>query len=200
MKRKIMIIMLSVIILALLVCGGILFISHKNSQTKIKNIVVTSMPTKTNYYVDESMDLSGLEIKAVLKNGKYTTIELKDCDVKGFDSSAPKTGLDIYIYYKEFITTFKINILEKPIADISIKSISMYKMPKTEYKVGEFLDVSNGSIKINYSDNSYDVINLLSNYVYGFDSSKPNDNLVLTVKYKEKGKIYTTTFSVVIKE
>lgn len=65
---------------------------------------------------------------------------------------------------------------------------------KTEYKVGEELDLSSLVLTVEYDNNTSEVINVTMDMVSGFDSSKPG-TLEVTVTYK--GKIATFTVNIV---
>lgn len=81
----------------------------------------------------------------------------------------------------------------------TIDSISISVTPRTEYYVGDEIDLSKLSVFVytGYPETSYFV-----NYpdseliVTGFDSSVVNDAVVITVSYKE----FTTTFTVKVSE
>lgn len=197
--KKIVKLIISIVVLSLIIVVVALFIKNQtNNQHSF--LIVSKMPNKLTYYVNESLDTTGLEIKKISKK-ESSIIPIEECVFDGFDSSVANDQVTIYITYQELQTSFNVRVIEKPVEEVSIKDIEMYQLPtKITYEIGDSFNSNGGVIKVNYTNEEYKLINLLSNYVYGFDSSKPNDNLVLTVKYKEKGKIYTTTFSVVIKE
>lgn len=198
-KRKIVLLLTCLFVITTIIVGGIIWMSN-NQKDEIKGIFVSSKPYKIVYYCNESFNSEGLEVGAVTKKGKVLTISSNEYVLSNFDSSKPNDNLIVYITYQELQTSFNVRVIEKPVEEVSIKDIEMYQLPtKITYEIGDNFNSNGGVIKVNYTNEEYKLINLLSNYVYGFDSSKPNDNLVLTVKYKEKGKIYTTTFSVVIK-
>ena len=67
---------------------------------------------------------------------------------------------------------------------------------KTDYKVGEALDVTNLTIEVSKSDGSTETVNVTSDMVTGFDSSRETTNQTLTITYQGK----TTTYNVNIKK
>ena len=78
------------------------------SPTSIK---VTSEPTKTNYFVGDSINLDGLTVQAVYNNG--TTAEVKDYDVLiGSDttSSAGNKAITITYVYNDVAKSDRFNI------------------------------------------------------------------------------------------
>lgn len=68
---------------------------------------------------------------------------------------------------------------------------------KTEYYVGEKLDVSGGVIYLYYSNGSSGMKSLTEDLVYGFDSSSPGV-YILTIKYKSDGLVFTDDFEVTV--
>lgn len=84
-----------------------------------------------------------------------------------------------------------------PETPTTIRSISMYSHPKTEYYVGEEFDSTGTIIQVITNKLGEDYFVGEKELTFsGFDSSVVKDNVVITVTYKE----YTTTFSVKIKE
>jgi uncharacterized protein YnzC (UPF0291/DUF896 family) len=80
-----------------------------------------------------------------------------------------------------------------PSKKVSVSAISV-TTDKTEYKVGEELDLSSLVLTVEYDNNTSEVINVTMDMVSGFDSSKPG-TLEVTVTYK--GKIATFTVNIV---
>ena len=78
------------------------------------------------------------------------------------------------------------------VTSIAIDTNSTYK---TEYKVGDSLDVSGLKIKVTKSDNSEETVDVTSDMVTGFDSKAAAESQTLTITYQEK----TTTYTVKIK-
>ena len=62
---------------------------------------------------------------------------------------------------------------------------------KTEYKVGDELDVTNLTIEVTKSDGSKETVNVEKTMVTGFDSSTANPNQELTITYEGKTAKYT---------
>lgn len=66
---------------------------------------------------------------------------------------------------------------------------------KTDYKVGEQLDVTNLTIKVTKSDGTAEIVNVTPDMVEGFNSSQEATNQTLTITYQGK----STTYNVNIK-
>ena len=78
------------------------------------------------------------------------------------------------------------------VTSIAIDTSSTYK---TEYKVGDSLDVSGLKIKVTKSDNSEETVDVTSDMVTGFDSKNATESQPLTITYQDK----TATYNISIK-
>lgn len=179
-KTKIIVIsVLSVLVVAIL--GVVLWsiFANTNKPTKI-NIV--SISHKNEYYVGEQLDTSGLIVSLYSKDKELRILDSDEYVVEGFDSS--KAGdLTLTVRYGEFTTQYTVTIKELPPEKPSYLSLEMYKMPtKIVYKIGEKLNVDGGFLKINYTDGSYDIVELLPLMTYGF-SSEVAGTVTVNVKY-----------------
>ena len=149
------------------------------------SIEVTQMPNKTEYEVGEELELEGLIIS--LNYSDDTVIEVDFYEVDGFDSSTPGTTT-VTVSFDEFTTTFDLTIKETVLTSISVTALPT----KTEYEVGEELELDGLEVTGNYSNST---TGLLTDYtVSGFDSSVSGTTTV-TVTYGE----FTTTFDLTIK-
>ena len=199
-KKKIAFLLVIIIpsLIVLSVCGvflgGYLF-----SLETVDHLIVSKLPSKTIYYVGEVEDFVGLEIQIVKRNGSSFYITDAECTFKGFDSSVPKEELEIIAYYKEYSTTFFVQVLEAPKVDPILKSIEVTTLPKTEYKIGESLNTDGGVITRYYDDGSIKTLNLMNKYIYGFDSSTIG-TYSLEVRIIEKGILASTTYEITVSE
>ena len=79
-----------------------------------KDIVVTAIsiatPGKTAYTVGDSLDVSGMEIKADYSDGSSKTIPVTTAMVSGFDSSAAAASQTLTITYEGKTTTYNVSI------------------------------------------------------------------------------------------
>ncbi len=82
-------------------------VNIKGSNKRIKGISVTP-PKKTEYLVNENVDLSGMTVKAIYSDGSTADVTQK-ADVNGFDSSKAGTKL-VTVTYKDFSTAFPVQI------------------------------------------------------------------------------------------
>ena len=75
-------------------------------------ITVMTMPTKTNYVVDESVDLSGLVVKATYDNGTSANVTDYNIYTEDLTFSAGTKTVDLIYVYNDVVktTSFTINV------------------------------------------------------------------------------------------
>ena len=158
----------------------------------VQSIIVISTDHKTEYKVGDPLDLTNLKIEATMSDGTKSIIPVTSGMVDGFDSSTAGTKT-LTITCQDKTTTFNINVTASstpptPTVDsIAVNSTNH----KTEYKVGEELDVTNLTIEVTKSDGSTQTVNVDKSMVKGFDSSAANPNQELTITYEGKTATYT---------
>ena len=160
-------------------------------------LVVDTTDAKTLYYVGEVDDFSGLKLKMLLNNGAEISVNLANCEILGFDSSAPADNQTITVKYKDLQTTFAITV-KKLITDTptgKYTGITFKTLPKTEYKVGEWLDPTGGVLLVHYDDGTVREIPLSGEYIYEFSTDNPGEYTVV-VKYVETGIYGETSYKI----
>jgi len=197
-RKKILII--SIIVVVLFVSSGVTFLVIKNRNT-LDRIVIESFPYKTTYYVEEELLLDGLQVTSYTRGGKGTKINHNDLEIVGFDNSVASDSLNIVVKYRGKEASFQVIIENRPEMTPYIIGIEMNTQPtKTIYYIGDEIDLRGASIKILYSNDKHKVLNIIKSYVYGFDSSLPNEELVITINYidYETGNTFQTNFTVAV--
>ena len=190
---------------AVVAISVVLVVNLRDNEPVIKpfSLSVTQCPGKTIYYVDEIATFDGLKLSMTLTNGVSIAVDGSECEISGFDSSEPVESQVITVTYKELQATFTITIKElsvNPPAG-SYTGISFKTLPKTEYKVKEWLDPTGGVLLVNYDDGTVRELPLDDDNVkiYGFTSDKPG-TYTLTVKYVEAGLYGETTYTITVME
>ena len=209
-NKKTLIILIVVILLIATVATVIIAVLVKNKQygETVNSILVSSKPEKSHYYVGEKADYSGLVIELLKNNGSTEFVEYNDENKSlftfvGFDSSKAIEHQTITVTYGDFTCMFYISVKEVPKPTPVLSSIRMAIVPKTEYKVGEWLDVEGGIILREYTDGTLEPIplifdNVLDSWQEAFAAGP--GTYTLTVKLKENGVIKTTTYDITITE
>ena len=181
-----------------------------NVDNEAQSIEITP-PSKTQYNYGSKLDLSGGKILVKYTDGTTKNITMTADMITENDGSTVNMSPDetnfvdnkysktLKISYKEDEATKTVNY---PITIINdIKSITMHTTPtKTKYNVNDTLDVTNGEIKIIKASGIAEIKELTEEMVSGFDSSKENTALPLTVSYTENGITKTTTFTVSVED
>ena len=181
-----------------------------NVDNEAQSIEITP-PSKTQYNYGSKLDLSGGKILVKYTDGTTKNITMTADMITENDGSTVNMSPDetnfvdnkysktLKISYKEDEATKTVNY---PITIINdIKSITMHTTPtKTKYNVNDALDVTNGEIKIIKASGIAEIKELTEEMVSGFDSSKENTVLPLTVSYTENGITKTTTYNVSVED
>lgn len=215
-------------VFALVVIGVVALIIGLNpsgnsvEDTRVNKIFVTSLPIKTEYKVGEEADFYGLEVTVLLNNGMTLAVNENDCEITGFDSSAPNEKQVITVKYKAHTATFVVSIVEdhtggsgntnnpggdnggsegnEPYDPNKVVELTLIAYPKTNYKVGEYLDLQNGKLLIKHADNTTEEIELQTDhYIGGFTTDKPGKYTVTLGLFKD-GKLTTTTYTITVTE
>ena len=159
---------------------------EKNSVVGLK---IKTPPTKTEYKEGENFDKTGMVVTGIYQD--ETTHEILDYIIEN-GTNLTKGQSSVTINYGGKKVTQAITVEEKAITTISISK----RPSKTQYiQYKEGLDLTGGSIKINYNDNSSEEIELTSEQieVTGFDNEKLGKNTII-IAYQSQ----TTTFDLEI--
>ena len=157
------------------------------------SIKMGDMPEKTKYLEGEFLKLDGGTIIVVYNDGETTkTVKLSKTDVTGFDTKTPGEQT-LTVKYLTFTTTFTITVNAKPVESVSIELTK--KPTKTEYIVGDPLDIDGGTFTVHFSDGSTKTLSLENASVTGYNRAVTGEQ-TLTVRYSN----LTTTFAVTVNE
>ena len=77
--------------------------------------------------------------------------------------------------------------------------VSFKTLPKTQYKVGDWMSVEGGVLLVKYDDGSTKEVELTYDHVYGFTTAEPG-TFTLYVKYVEEGLLSETTYTITVTE
>jgi len=179
-------------------------------DNEAKSIEITP-PSKTQYNYGSKLDLAGGKISVKYADGTTENVTMTADMITEDDGSTVNMSPDVTSFVdNKYSKTLKISYTEDeatktvnyPITIINdIKSIAMHTTPtKTKYNVNDTLDVTNGEIKIVRAVGNPEIKTITSNMVSGFDSSKENTKLPLTVSYTENGITKTTTYNVSVED
>ena len=153
------------------------------SDNKVVSIAVT-LPEKTTYYIGEQFSAAGLTVTANYENST-SEIVTDRAELTGFDSetSGVKT---ITAAYGGFTDTFEITVL-----DVSVIGLDLIPPTKTEYSIGEELDLSGMTVTAQYTNGTSAVVTDLCT-VEGYDSSSEGIKTV-AVTYSSQSVSFEVT-------
>ena len=175
----------------------------------VSKITITK-PTKTNYNHGEELDLTGGKIEVTTASGlsKEVPIEGSMITENGttVNMSPSKEDYGTNTTVTKILTiTYeeggKKETASYPIIIVNdVKSITMHQTPKTSYNVNDLLDITDGEILVTRAVGEPEAKEITKDMVTGFDSTKENTKLTLTVSYIENGITKTTTYDVSVKD
>lgn len=146
-------------------------------------------PTKKEYNIGETIDLTGGAITEVYASGKLgNKIELTSSMISGFDSTTPGTK-NITVTYNGNNYYYTVVVNDK-VLGISIKDLPN----KLEYKQGENLDLTGATLNV-VKTSGASVINITNDMVSGYN---PNQTGIQTITVTYEG--FTAEFNVYVKK
>ena len=164
-------------------------------DTRTLSSITVTKPTKTEYFVGDSLDLSGLEVTANFANGTPTSADVTSKAV--VDSSAFKSAVAGTYAIKVSYTfagttkteTFNVTVKERP----AMTGIKVTKLPTNiSYNVGQAFDWSGIEVSAVYSDGSNFPL-ADGTWTKGpVDTSKEDSALKVYVSYES----YSTYFTI----
>ena len=145
-------------------------------------IDITSLPTKYGYNAGETLDTTGLVVKAFYNDDSEQ--EITDYSLVGF-STIPGTHV-ITVSYAGFTDSFEIFMNEKFLSDFQITTMPA----KLTYYLGENLDLSDMVATAYYNNGENYAV---TDYeVSGFDSQTPGTKVV-TIAYGDISRDFAVT-------
>ena len=157
-------------------------------------LILKSKPEKLSYVIGEELDTTGLAV-ATKADGVLTDVDLAQCTITGFDSTAAGTSV-VTVSYETEDTIYTNKFTVKITAPVSLSSIVLAAKPsKLIYEAGEALDTTGLAITAKYSDGSTALISE-GLTVTGYEATTAGVQR-LTVAYGEFEQ--TTSFSVRVK-
>ena len=150
-----------------------------NVEDYIKDISIDK-PNKLVYKIGETIDLTDGFVNPIMASGTATSpVAMTNAKVKveGFDTSSEGAKL-IKVTYEGFTKTFGITVVD-PLSDMVINTLP----DKLDYRYGEGLDVTGGTIEITKESGASQIINITKDMITGYNPKKLG-NQTLTVTYE----------------
>lgn len=210
-KNTFIIVAIVVAVLVLIAVIGVLLApTILGSLNKPETYITVSIIPKSEYFVGEKFDPTGLKIRVVTGDEKtsyfvsYPDSELK---ISGFDSSAANESLPLTITYKGMTTTMNVKIKNYPPQPPVLVSIglsdSFYETPFTLHFWNRYGPTKRAGVNLvlTYDDGSTKEIPFKAEHC--FNVIRPLEEAgttEFTIKYSEGGKVFEETITVEITE
>ena len=140
-------------------------------------IVVSKMPTKTEYLEGDTLDMAGSEFTVNYNNKTSETVALDKVSVSGYNGAKPGEQT-IKVAYEKLETTFKVSVKAKTAVEIAI----IISPAKLEYIEGERFAADGGEFVVYYDNKTTDTLSLTKAQISGYDANKVGAQ-TLTVEY-----------------
>ena len=172
-------------------------VKERPADLALESISVKA-PDKTEYFVGDKLDETGMVVTATYSDGSSRAVSGYEVD---FDSSKAGKATVTVSYTEDGVTktaAFTVTVKEKPV-EVTLESITVTAPTKTEYAIGDELDLAGVVVTAKYSDGTEKVLAAEDYVVSAFDSSTAGEKMV-TVSYTEDGVTKTAAFTVTVKE
>ena len=164
----------------------------KWATAALSSIAVTTKPTKTSYIVGETLNTSGMVVRATYSDGSTANVTGYTCSPTQLTAVGTKA---ITVSYTEDgitkTTSFTVTVVKKTLSSLSVTT----KPAKTTYTVGETLDTSGMVVRATYSDGSTANV---TGYTCSPTTLNKEGSQTITVSYTEGGVTKTTSFTVTV--
>lgn len=155
-------------------------------EAAVDFITISNLPDKTEYYVGDSFDPTGMIVVAKLKNGKSKVITDYTTNFSSIVWSAGRQTC--LVKYQECVASFFVNVLPAPL------SLKITKIPDClEYLIGTELDLTGLEVSLVY-DLAGKNVEPVENYTTrGFDSMSAGKKTV-SIIYSDEDYNFTTSY------
>ena len=121
-------------------------------KEEVTSLTIATKPTKTNYYVGDTLNTAGLTLKAAYNNGTTQTITGGfTCTPTALSTAGAQT---VTVNYGGKTATFTVNV-----QDVTLSGIAIASSPsKTSYYVGDTLDTTGLKLTATYNNGTTQTI------------------------------------------
>ncbi len=210
-KKSLIIAAIVVAVVIALVVVGILIANsakEKAHNAEIKELMISTRPNKTTYYVGDEPDYTGLTVQAISNDLSVKNLGVGDLTITGFNSESPVEGQVIVVRYGNHTTSFTVDIIPLPEEEGRLTHIELYSAPtKVTYTEAEWescqrdnrMDLTGGIIACHYSNGEiiYPELTMYS-IATPLSSISGVGEYTILVQYTEDGVTVTTTFTITI--
>ena len=163
------------------------YLYHDQASSTLQSVSISTMPNKTEYYIGDSLNTQGLQIKLTHSNG-MTEIISNGFTVSGFSSSSGGSK-KVTVTYDGFSTTFNVNVRTPSISlDASSVNIDL----KDYCILSATTDPANVAVTWSTSDSS------VARVYNGEIESVSTGTATITASFTYNGYTYKATCNVTV--
>ena len=162
----------------------------------ITAIVVTSIKVSSDfdydYFVGEQLNIANGKLEATKNNGEKETISISKQMISGFSSETAGSRA-LTITYAGVTTTKTYTVTAIVVTKIELKTTF-----KTDYFVGDALDVTGGTLLASKNNNTTEIINITKEMVSNFINTEASTTNKLRITYSGKTLDISYTITAVV--
>ncbi len=200
-KKILTIVGISILAVALIV-GAILIVNsivQENKGKQIKDIVLSGMPTKDEYYIGDEFDPTGTLIQVRTNDMKNTYfVDHTKLTFSGFDSSVVNDTVTITVSYQGFSTTFTVKVKEHEVQPPQLVSIEVKDL-KTTYSLERWNkngpDYNNSYLLCTYSDGTTENVWIQNTWATQREIMDAPGVAYITIEYMGKSTVVEFTIT-----
>lgn len=186
MRNAIRALMALVFAAGIVLAGCDITAATNETAATLSSITVTA-PTKVIYEIGGTLDTTGMVVTAVFSDSTEQTVDLADCTIIGFDSSAVADDQVITVTYDGQTATFTVDIIK------SVASIAITTPPDTTtYYIDGELDTTGLVVTATFTDNSTAVVDN-ADLTFNYDFGTAGTGIAVTIAYGDAGTSFTVT-------
>ncbi len=163
----------------------------------LDSLTITA-PEKVTYNVGEELDLTGMTATASYLTCADKQLETTALTLTGYDKDTVGEQTVTVSYTENGVTktaTFTVSVVA---AGVTLEGAALKSAPaKTTYNYSDELDLTGAYITLTYSDESTRDVEMTSEMISGFDSTKPGVQTI-TATYTEGEQTFDVTFEVTV--
>lgn len=140
-------------------------------DTELEGLEIKKQPVKTQYFIGDPLDLTGMVVYAIYKDGTQVRLLENEYDVSNFDTTT-SGDKNVVISHKDASKTITFNVKEKEVLELKIT-----EFPNTTFTIGDVFSSNGLEVSKVYDNGDQEV---LSTDAYVVDSSSFNSDVTGT--------------------
>ena len=157
----------------------------------LSSIAVTTAPTKVEYFVGDTLDVTGIVVTATYSDGSEVDVT-EDCTFSPEDGAtltAEDTTLTVSFTDEEVTKTATVSLT---VTALALESIAFTGVPTLTYSVGDTLDLTGVEITATYNNGDTQVVTDSCSFTPADGATLTAENTRLTASYTESGTTKTS--------